>query len=57
MGGLLYAAENKMNLDEMLKLAAACGAANTMRSGAGLLHKKDVIRLKEAVTLKKIGYT
>mgnify|MGYP001168323591 FL=1 len=40
--GLIYGQESKMSKRETLKIAAACGAANTMHYGAAIFEYSDV---------------
>jgi fructose-1-phosphate kinase PfkB-like protein len=38
-------------LDDALRLGVACGAANTMTIGAGVVRPDDVARIRAAITL------
>lgn len=49
--GLAIAKRKNLNIEETLKLAAACGAANCLREELGMLYKKDVDKLFEEVNL------
>jgi fructose-1-phosphate kinase PfkB-like protein len=42
-------------LAEALRLGVACGAANTLTAGAGVLRMEHVAWLREATTLTELG--
>lgn len=51
LAGYLYSHVNNYNLKDSLKLAMACGAANTRSYGAGLM-KYEHIKKSETITLR-----
>ncbi|HLZ64182.1 MAG TPA: 1-phosphofructokinase family hexose kinase [Ktedonosporobacter sp.] len=51
---LVEAATYNENVVEAFKLAIACGAANTLRLGAGILTREDVERLRGMVEVSPI---
>ncbi len=54
VAGLAYGLENKFDLKEMLKTAAACSSATLIRKGTKMGSNDDVESLKKAVKIKKI---
>lgn len=50
--GLMHAWYRKESLEEICKIATACGAANCIRPELGMLYKKDVEQFKNNVQLK-----
>jgi 1-phosphofructokinase len=54
LAGVAAAFAEGRGLAEALRLGVACGAANTLSVGAGVLRAADVIRLREATTLTEI---
>jgi 1-phosphofructokinase family hexose kinase len=48
-GGFLYGLSQNCDLVECMKLATACGVANTEMLGAGILDKKSVEKYKDLV--------
>ncbi len=51
LAGFAAAALQGARLDDALRLGVACGAANTMTIGAGVVRPEDVARLRAAITL------
>jgi 1-phosphofructokinase len=51
LAGVAAALAERRGLAEALRLGVACGAANTLAVGAGILHIDDVIQLRATVTL------
>ncbi|MBD3353314.1 MAG: hexose kinase [Candidatus Lokiarchaeota archaeon] len=54
LGGLIAGLNQNKSLPDILRLAVACGGANTQELGAGLLKKSDVDKYLELVELKKL---
>jgi tagatose 6-phosphate kinase len=52
--GLSSGIANGVNIPDACKLAAACGAANALVPGAGLLRMEDVRRLEKVVRLERV---
>lgn len=50
--GLIHAWYQKESLEDVCKIATACGAANCVRSELGMLYKKDVEQFKNNVQLQ-----
>lgn len=55
VGGMAIATANNYNFEDTAKLAVACGAANCLNPDLGMLKRKDVERLFEKATVKKIN--
>jgi 1-phosphofructokinase family hexose kinase len=55
MGSLSIALANTDTLLQALVLAVACGAANTLHLGAGVLEREDVERFRHKVSVSAIG--
>jgi 1-phosphofructokinase family hexose kinase len=51
LAGVAMALAGERGLAEALRLGVACGAANTLAIGAGILHIDDVTRLRAATML------
>ena len=51
LAGVAAALAERRGLAEALRLGVACGAANTLAVGAGILHADDVTRLRATTTL------
>jgi 1-phosphofructokinase family hexose kinase len=51
LAGVAAALAERQELAEALRLGVACGAANTLAIGAGILYADDVARLRAATTL------
>jgi 1-phosphofructokinase len=54
LAGVAAAFAEGRGLAEALRLGVACGAANTLTIGAGIVHAADVIRLRATTTLVEI---
>jgi 1-phosphofructokinase len=54
VAGLAYSLENKLDLKEMLKTAAACSSATLIKNGTEMGSREDVERLKNEVNLNKL---
>jgi 1-phosphofructokinase family hexose kinase len=54
LGGLVVGLNRGHSFEETIRLATACGAANTLTIGAGLLRKEDVEVAEKKVQMKKI---
>jgi fructose-1-phosphate kinase PfkB-like protein len=54
LAGVAAALAQRRGLAEALRLGVACGAANTLLIGAGIVRAKDVARLRDATTLVEI---
>ena len=54
VAGLAYGLENKLDLVEILKTAAACSSATLIREGTEMGSKDDVDRLKKDIKLARI---
>lgn len=52
LGGLLAGIQRRYGIEEILRLATACGAANTQMLGAGILSKKDVDKFAPMVKIE-----
>ena len=52
VAGLAYALQDSDNFISALKLAVACGTANTLSIGAGRLNLEDVNRIKQKTVIK-----
>ncbi|HXY24623.1 MAG TPA: 1-phosphofructokinase family hexose kinase [Candidatus Acidoferrum sp.] len=55
LAGFAYAAETKLDAEDSLKLAAACGAANCLAELPGQLNAKEVERLRELVKIEALA--
>jgi 1-phosphofructokinase family hexose kinase len=55
LAGVAAGLARQHGLAEALRLGVACGAANTLTAGAGVLRMEDVARLREATTLTELG--
>ncbi len=49
--GLCISLKNNSNIEDTVRLATACGAANCLRPELGMLYKKDVEKLKKEVSI------
>ena len=49
-----YPDERRAGLAEALRLGVACGAANTLAVGAGMLHINDITQLRATTTLIEV---
>ncbi|PUU86884.1 MAG: 1-phosphofructokinase, partial [Halanaerobium sp.] len=54
VAGLAYALENELNLEEMLKTAAAASSATLIKDGTEMGSLKDLERLKKSIQLKRL---
>jgi 1-phosphofructokinase family hexose kinase len=54
LAGVAAALEERRGLAEALRLGVACGAANTLAVGAGILHSGDLTQLCATTTLVEI---
>jgi fructose-1-phosphate kinase PfkB-like protein len=54
LAGVAAALARQHDLAEALRLGVACGAANTLLIGAGIVRADEVIRLRDATTLVEI---
>ena len=55
LAGFVYGFVNKYPKNECLKLAMACGAANTLKYGAGVFNYRDVCNIKDKfITVEKM---
>lgn len=54
LGGLLIGLQKKLGFIEILKIATACGAANTQKMGAGILDKEIAETYIKEVKIKEI---
>ena len=54
LAGAAAALAERGGLAEALRLGVACGAANTLAVGAGILHADDVARLRATTTLIEV---
>ena len=54
VAGLAYGLENDLDLEEMLKTAAACSSATLVQEGTEMGSREDVERLKKAIKVKKL---
>jgi 1-phosphofructokinase family hexose kinase len=54
LAGVAAALAQRHGLAEALRLGVACGAANTLLIGAGIVRADDVARLRDATTLVEI---
>lgn len=54
VAGLAYALENKLELEEMLKTAAACSSATLIKNGTEMGSREDVESLKKMIKIKQI---
>lgn len=52
--GIAHAVNNNMNLEDIARWGAACGAANCLREDLGMLYRKDVDNLSGHVKIKEI---
>jgi len=55
LAGALAARTRGAGLAEALRLGVACGAANVLRPGPGVIDLDDATRLAAAVTLRRLG--
>ena len=54
LAGVAAALAERSGLAEALRLGVACGAANTLAVGAGILHADDVVQLRATTTLVEV---
>jgi 1-phosphofructokinase family hexose kinase len=54
LAGVAAALAERRGLAEALRLGVACGAANTLTVGAGIVRTDDVIRLRATTTLVEV---
>lgn len=54
LAGLAYGRVHDLGPEETLRLSVACGAANTLQTGAGNLLKTDINRLAPQVKIKQL---
>jgi len=54
LAGVAAALAERRGLAEALRLGVACGAANTLAVGAGILYADDVAQLRAATTLVEV---
>jgi fructose-1-phosphate kinase PfkB-like protein len=54
LAGVAAALAERRGLAEALRLGVACGAANTLTVGAGILRTADVTRLRATTTLVEL---
>jgi 1-phosphofructokinase family hexose kinase len=54
MGGLVAGMNRNYPIEDIFRLATACGAANTQCLGAGILNNQDVEKFKPQVKIQKI---
>jgi len=52
--GLIYGLEKKLGLKESLKIATACGTANTLRYGAAIFDKNDLKSVLPEVVIVEV---
>jgi len=52
--GLIYGLEKNLGLKESLKIATACGTANTLRYGAAIFDEKDLERVLPEVIVMEV---
>ncbi|MHA1341422.1 MAG: 1-phosphofructokinase family hexose kinase [Promethearchaeota archaeon] len=54
LGGLVYGLKNNFEIVKCLKLATACGAANTQTLGAGIIKKDIILKYFKQVKIENI---
>lgn len=54
VAGLAYGLENKLELEEMLKIAAACSSATLIKNGTEMGSREDVEKLKTMIQINKL---
>jgi 6-phosphofructokinase 2 len=54
VAGFLYAYQQKMPIEECLKLSVACGTATALTPGTALCRKKDVDKVLKKCKIKKL---
>lgn len=54
VAGLAYSLDNGLEVEDMLKTAAACSSATLIRDGTEMGKKEDVESLKEKIRIKKL---
>ncbi len=54
LAGVAAALAEQRGLNEALRLGVACGAANTLTIGAGIVRADDIARLRAATTLVEV---
>ena len=52
--GFLFGEATGMPFEESLRLASACGYANTLRYGAGVFDHKDILGVRDKVSVERI---
>lgn len=53
--GLIYGEENNLPLEESLKIATACGTANTLSYGAGIFTREDFDKVSDEVEITEVS--
>lgn len=54
VAGLAYGLENNFDLEEILKIGAACSSATLIKEGTEMGSREDVFRLKKEIKIAKI---
>jgi tagatose 6-phosphate kinase len=55
VAGFAYASAMSFGVDETLRLAAACGAANCLADSPGRVNKKDIHRFESGIRAERIA--
>lgn len=55
LGGLIYGKLLSLDIADILKLAMACGTANTLEFGACIFRIEDVKRIKEEIIIEELA--
>ncbi|API88033.1 hypothetical protein BKP56_01205 [Marinilactibacillus sp. 15R] len=54
VGGVAYSFENHFSDEEILRQAMACGVANAMESGVGVVSQENVNAISKQITIKEV---